>query len=758
METPLSSLTLPVVDDKGKPLDPRVKNVDSARALWVKTRDADLESNRQMAKVQALLDGAPPHDQAKLNSSGQGFLSNFNPGDAKAALDQALSPYVDLISADVRVIDVFTRFGDDKNQQVEWSDIMSEELGNVLRSWPLFTFRYAFIPSYSIWHGVAVAYFEDCYDWRWNVTHLGYFKIPRQTLASEDEIEYGFTKVNTQPHNILKYLKNEAAAEAEGWKVEAAKSVLCQATSQTADVNNWLEFEAEWKNNDLYQGETAPTIPIIHMWVRECDGSYSLYMFSENGDTKGQNGKDDFIFCKRHAFKSAHEAFVLFTRGIGTNGTYHSIRGLGADMYNAYQALMRLENRKVDIASLVGPAFQPDSEESMQAAQVTPYGPYMLVSPGLNLLQVQPPNISQSIEPAIASLRATVTRNSGAYGAPSIADAGRERTRAEVMAELEQKAQLSVTSLNLYYQAADRLAQQVVKRMVREGYQRGDPGGQQVWEWKERCMERGVPAKCFSHLDHRKTRASRVIGAGSPAARRVALESLMTLYPLYDDVGKQEVVRRLTAATVGWENADAIAPKTGPRVPVDAQIAELQNDVLAQGTSQVSVSPNENKRVHLEVHVGKINEYVAMFEQAGQNPDLFAEIVPPMERIYQHAAETLESYTGNDRPQFNQALQQAGEILVNGVRHLQKLQEQQAEQAMAAGEGQAVPDQAAQLNNELERRVIEHQQKLEFAAQEHRLKMEQKIQEAALDRQLKAADTAAEIGRKTAQQRIQQTA
>ena len=69
----------------------------------------------------------------------------------------------------------------------------------------------------------------------------------------------------------------------------------------------------------------------------------------------------------------------------------------------------------------------------------------------------------------------------------------------------------------------------------------------------------------------------------------------------------------------------------------------------------------------------------------------------------------------------------------------------------------AVQDPAAaqqqQMTNELERRVIEFQMKLEQDAALFQQRMEQKVQDAALSRQLKAADTAADIARKTAAQR-----
>lgn len=763
METPLSDLVLPVVNPDGEPCECRVKDADALRTLYVKVRDADLESDRQRAKVQALADGQAPYNQAKLNSNGQGYMSNFNPNDMKAALDASLGAYIDLLSADVKVFEVFTKYGTD-TERAEWSEIMSEELGHVLRGWPLFTFRYAFIPHYFTLHGVGIAYFEDCQNWQWNTTHLGYFKIPRQTLASEDEIEYAFCKTYMQPHALLRYIKNEEAATAEGWNISAVKNSLLNTVQPQADTRFWMEFEAEFKNNDLVKGETAPSIPLVYGWVREADSTYSLYLFTESPlGTDGGVYNNSFLYQRRGAFKSASEAFVFFTRGIGTNGTYHSIRGLGADMYNAYQALMRLENRKVDIAFSAGPILQAESEEAMQQLQITPMGPYMLATPGVAAMQgIQTPQVVNTVQPAVNSLRETVARNSGGYAPTNPLNVTKEMTRFEAMAKLEQDAQLSVTSINLYNQPADRLAREVVRRMSRQDYMRTDPGGHYVWEWRERCMERGVPAAAFDQIDHRKTRTCRVVGFGSAAARRVAFQNVMELFPYYDDFGKQTVLRRLTASVVGYEAANEIIPRqpANARTPIDYQIAELQNDALMQGGA-VTVSPSENKRVHLEVHIGKIGEFVGQFQEAGQNPEMFAQIVPPMEAIYRHAAETLDGYTGADAPQFRQQLQQAGEILVNGIRHLQKLQRQQAEQMQAQAEqgqptqgGEALAQQM-QISNELERRTIEFQMKLEQDATLFQQRMQQKTQEAALNRQLKAAETAADIARKTAQQRAQ---
>lgn len=743
----LSSYNPPVVNQDGDPLERRIRDVESARSLWGLLQQADLKSNQQMAKVQAMVDGGQPYDQAELVKQGLAYMSNFNPGDSKAVLDTSLAAFFDLVCGGEALIDVKTKYGE-PSERDDLSSRISLHMSRAIRSWGLFLFRYAFIPHYSTLHGVAVTYFPDCENWQWDVTNLAYMKIPRQTLASEDEIEYSAMKKPEQPHNLMKYFRLGKIAEEEGWNLKMLRIAIANATEQIPDIQNLMEWEARWKNNDLFLGQTASSTNVIYMWVRENDGSYSLLVFLES-TPNGLNGEPEKFLCERRSvFKNANEAFTFFTRGIGTNCTYHGVRGLGADMYNAFQALMRLRNREVDVANSAGPTWQLDSEEGVEQFKITPYGFGFLATPGATFVQQQPPNISNSIAPAVASLQQTIFTNIGQYTSSKTLDTGREISKFEAMARLEMNAQLSVTAINMFLQPLDRLFNQVVRRFTRKGYQRGEPGGQYVWEWIEACLEDGIPMKALEMLDLRSTRASRTIGFGSPAARRLAYQNLMELYPYYDDYGKQQLIRQLTGAVAGWDVANqlTVPPGAEARPPIDMAIADTQNANLAQGFAQL-VLPSENKRVHLEMHIGKLTEYKQVFTEAGENPAMYAQIVPPMASIFDHAAKTLEGYTGTDAPLFRQQIQQFSETIVNGTRHLQKEQAQQAEE-----QGQQMQDQGP---SKVEMMVAEWQAKMEMHAEEFRVKQERKAADAAQTRALKDAAAAAELARKAASAQIQ---
>lgn len=746
-DLPFSNIPLATVSESGRIPETRLKDVAGARSLWNLLREADLQSAVMRARAQHLFDGGLPYDQADMNKTGRGFMANFNPGDAKAALDSAVSQFIDLDASERRIaqLPIKSTFGSVMDR-AQWQQTMEEEWGDTVRSWPEYPFRNTFIAHHLTLHGVGIVYFEDCDNWQFNSTQLEEFKIPRQTRTCEESIEYSCLRRPYQVHELYKFVRDKEAAEAEGWNCKAVYEAMRTAMPET--VNSWdiEQLEAMFKNNDLVQGVTAQIVYCIHLWVREFDGTYSAYFFTDNAANNAGGEPEQFLCVKRHEFKTASNAFTFYTNGIGTNGTYHSISGLGKDMYAPFIALERLMNRMYDIAAACGPILQATTEEAMTDLEMTPYGAFTLLSSGVNVQNTPSVSLQTSLVPAMNMLQKSVSTNTGQYTANDVFSGAQEKTAREIGAQLEHIAKLSVTKIILYYNARDRHIKEMARRFFREGYLRTDPGGHYVHDFRRRCLDRGVPSEAIDAIDLDRVRAIRAIGNGSPAARNVALNNLLQFIGYYDEAGRINLIRMLTAATTGsYEVTDQFIPAaTAELRPVlDETIADLENAVMSVG-QQMEPKPNENMEVHLRVHTAKLGELAAMFDEAGQNPELYPQIVPPMSQIYEHATRTLEMYAagGNNSAQarqFNQILQQAGEIIVNGSRHMQKLQDQQAE---AAGQ------EPSNMPNELERRTIEFQVKLEQMQQMHEAKLNQMTQKAALANQLADAKTAAELQRR----------
>ena len=179
----IDNLDLGSLDDKGKPVETRLKDVKSALAIFATLRGADEKSAVNRARIDAMFDGAAPYNASNLAISGQGLKTNLNFGDAQRLLDISLSAYVDLYSSLERLVEVKGTQGQASEVQPA-EEIVAEELTHLMRGWPEFHSAYLRLCTTFIKHGVAVAYFDSPDDWRFRVGGFTDILIPRQTPSS----------------------------------------------------------------------------------------------------------------------------------------------------------------------------------------------------------------------------------------------------------------------------------------------------------------------------------------------------------------------------------------------------------------------------------------------------------------------------------------------------------------------------------------------------------------------------------------------
>ena len=95
----IDGLDLGSLDEKGKPVETRLKDVASALSIFNNLRRGDEKSSVVRARLDAMFDGASPYDPSKLLATNQQLKTNLNFGEAQRLLDIALSAYVDLYSS-----------------------------------------------------------------------------------------------------------------------------------------------------------------------------------------------------------------------------------------------------------------------------------------------------------------------------------------------------------------------------------------------------------------------------------------------------------------------------------------------------------------------------------------------------------------------------------------------------------------------------------------------------------------------------------
>lgn len=729
-DDPLNDIPIAPVPATGKVPDERVKDAECLRQIFTRFKSADEGSARNRTLVQGMFDGDPPYDDKELRDSGQPYRTNLNFGEAEAQLEYAMAGYTDLTQSVENLISVKTNFGNE-NERPEWEAAIAEEFTRTVRAWPQFHFNTLHLCHHFIAHGLGVGYWEDSTDWHYRGGGLDDFLFPRQTLATEDDLEIALARRSMPSWHLYQKIKNPETAEAGGWNVKATRKALSHATSNSTDSDDWMKLEAEFKNNDLGISAQHSEVKLVHAWVREFDDTICHYIITEN-----DCGENEFLYKKRKAFKSMQEVFILFPFGLGTNALTHGIRGLGHKIFPMINASNRLRSDAMDSSRLAGSIMvKPADEESLNDIALTSFGPYTVLNPNVSIEAPSFPNLTQTLTPVLADMENLLARRAGAYNTQSAIQGGERKTRFEVAAQLEQASRLSNTSMELFYAPLERLFRQTIKRMARRSYLPIEPGGREVADMKIRLVKRGVPLDAFYQLDFAEVKAVRAIGAGSAAARTMQLAALEDIAPGYDVEGQHNLRRDRTIAAVGLAQADRYIPrKPDQRPPIDTKIAFLENNQLIEGIL-IPVMPNENHVIHVEVHLVKLNEFY-MAANEGTLP--LEEAAPMMLPVFNHTAEHLALIGGDPltlqkAADFRQALQQIGEVITNGMKKLEAAQRQQIEANEAGAQERGnIPQQGPSIDDQI--KFEKHVADMRHRDELHELKKAEMIQDAAIKR------------------------
>jgi predicted transcriptional regulator YdeE len=604
-------------------------------------------------------------------------------------------------------------------------DIVAEELTHLMRSWPEFHSHYLRLCTTFIKHGVGVCYFDTPDDWRFRVGGFADMLIPRQTPANESMIDVAIGRRQYHLHELFAFIKNPKAAERVGWNVDEVKRVImknCRTDGRDTSgyAKQWETFQQELKNNDIHAGHQNPTVAVLHYWVREMNGSISHYISAEDKAS-------EFMYKKLSRYKSPEQAYIMFNYGVGSNGTYHSIRGLGHRIFNHIQTSNRLRCQMVDGAMLSSAIMiQPDSQRAMDELGFTYYGAYAVLSPNVNIIDKAIPNLSNSVQPALTDISNQLALNTDTVSSYGSQQSSPYRNQMQVISDMDVQTKLSGASLNLFYSSWQRLLKEVVRRIVTS--KRNDAS---IKDFKNRCTMRGVPEEFIMTLDVARTKAVRSIGNGSYANRLVALRELQGISGSFDDVGRRNLTRDIVSTRVGHDLADRYVPVAQDSRPtVDNKIAFLENQTMMQG-SPVPVEANEIHGLHLDVHIPALVQLIEQLNAGAADP---VQSLPALQAFYSHVGETVQALAADPAAQAEigqakQVLQFAEELINNTSKQVQKM-ERDAAQAGGAGQEADPAMQAKMQEHQLKMQMAQQKAELEMSLKQAKFEQEQAMRDA----------------------------
>ncbi len=338
------------------------------------------------------------------------------------------------------------------------------------------------------------------------------------------------------------------------------------------------------------------------------------------------------------------------------------------------------------------PHLSTTNEDANVEQSIVPMGPYNIMANGASFQETNLPDFSQSLIPALTTLSQMTSSRASSASPVSTSDMSRtQKTKFQVQTETDQKGSLAASSFVNFMAAWQRHLRCVARRICREDYLASDPGGSEAWDFRQRLVRRGVPLIVLKHLDFDSIEANSGLGKGSASERRSVVDALSErLGPYLDQKGQLLLHRYTAAAYAGTQVANLLVPdQPGLRPPVDAQIAQMENNQMAQGMPP-SFETNQDHVVHLDKHLERlytVNTYLI----EGQMDDRQA--MQQMQPIWEHSINDHLPRINEMNPEykrFKEALQQLGELITNTVKHLEKEDEREA---MARGQEEAEMEQ-----------------------------------------------------------------
>lgn len=736
----IDGIPLLTMDESGDVPEARLSKSSSLRSIFKRLRDDDDSRAQNRAMIQELRDGAPPHDDKELEDAGQADTTNLNFDGAEQQAERAKAPYYKLIQSAEKLMTAPTTYGPEEDRN-EFSDVLAEEITRTIRNQPQFTFQAEQLVDKFVWDGVGIGHWPDEMDWRWRSSGLGKFYFPVSATPCEDDLEIACCVEEYTVTRLYHIIRDPEKARTDGWCVEAVEKAIRDATTNVDGFNDWEKLIEEIKNNDLGVSNRTPMVRLVNGWVKEFDGSVSHYLTTED-----DQGTEKFIYCGRQKYKSMSEAFVIFPYGIGTNTKLHGIRGLGKKIYSFEQQRNRSLGRMIDIGNLSSALMlQPQDEESLANVGMQFFGNTAVIDPNVKVVQYTAPDLQRSVMPVLQEMERLRNDRVAGYSSDNVFDGDQRKTKGEVMAHLEQSAQLSDSALDLFYGPFERLLRQTVRRMIRRTYVPQDPGGREIQEMHLRLVKRGVPLEALYQIDVKAIRVVRAIGAGSAAAKTISLQRISDLRPRMDDVAQATLDRELAVDAVGYAQADIFFPRNKEkRTTADTNIATLENFVLQSG-KEIPVLPSDRHLAHAREHIKPLMED---FDLVQQGQMTFSDMAQQDRLLYQHAAGHVDLVAGDpvavdEASSLRQMLQQIGEVIENGIREMEAAaKKQQAEGGPPEGEAPAEQMPAKDIAD-FERHKIKMQQSQEL----FELEKQQAMEMAATKRAIADADGAARIAR-----------
>lgn len=750
----ITSDGLTTTDAAGNPPASRIANATSARSIITQLSTADAVRAIRRASIKGLIDGNKPYDETELTRLGQGHRSNFNTRQAEGHINARKTSYYELRTsvptlADILFCDVPPGY---EHVYCGYASKITKRFDAMLKSWPGFMFNMMLHQSEMVMFGVGPVYFPNEFTWKFKAAKHGALKLPKGSDATIDTLDICSLGHDFKVHELFNYIstpEKEAAAKKDGWDTALIKKCLmrsCRVEPENGQYNDsqWEGLQQNIKNGDLfysYGGNAAGNFQHINatdLFVKEYDGQVSHYIVTDDSN--------DMLFLYQH--KNRYESFerflVLFMTDIG-DGSYHSIKGLGARIYPICTVVNRMVNTVVDGTTMASTMIVQGESDGMNInkARIVRLGPITAIERGWNAVTGWNPNLAPVVG-VMEKLESVLSQSAGTTR-PDITDepGGSPGSLGVEKLRLMREARLEHCDIDMYYLQLDLLYAEILRRVLSNSWNSNIDGYKERTKFIDNCVKDGVPKELLN-IDMLSIQAVRAIGYGSPALAQMNADYNLSLSPYFDEIGKRTVLHDAIAVRSGYRKADELVPLADRnQIPSNDQtIAALENNDFMEGTSSI-VGVDQNHIAHLIMHLPPLAK-IAEEYNAGAMDRPIDKVYAYMSQAVPHSGSHLDMIAGdparvNEYKSFMQSFSEIARAYQSIEKEyeaeMQRRQQQQQEQAETIQHAiQNIPDpetqaKLAKIQADMQLGVFkeQNQQKIREAKARHSMSIKERL-------------------------------
>ena len=592
----------------------RIANCSQARELYVRLYLENQLRAQAFAQIRNQIEGGRPFDPGELLRNGEGWRTNCNFNDARAAYRRVSRPYWKMVHEVPRKISVSIHVPD--TDVDKWNAAIETAFDRFLDDWgPDYLMQFTGWSGDYIMYGTGHAMWPDELTPRYVWMPAVQILMPKRTKANIDKWELLCLKRELTADELLKHTgrdeDSKRKSKESGWNpemVDLAIRMAAPGPAQTRyfDPNFWQDMIV---SNDLVIGGVWPPVTVIDLWAKTRDSDKIFhYIFTEKSDV------GDYLYEAEEGVGEFRKLMATALYDVGSNGLYHSIKGFGVMNYYYATVINRTKCRLVDAATFsMGMNFVKGDNTPEQTPPVENYSMLNIFPPGLSQLQWYP-QLQNPIE-LLGELAQNQTENNFTYNEPQkeIGDTKTAR-QAEILASIAGEMSTSDSSIFLS-QVGTNFFSECFRRLRKKS---SDPDAK---KFRKRCLALGVPEEVLDDEDKFeitvKTGASPT--TSSPVAREKIGQDLMQEIMPLPDSNRRAILEFRVANLTGADGVKRfLLPIGTDSDPRARREAIMENQDLAAGV-QLPADPSDAHVEHCDEHLKPLEMIVNAVQPGALN-------------------------------------------------------------------------------------------------------------------------------------------